>query len=227
MPGIPPITDYPMPTADQLPANTAHWTVDPARAVLLVHDMQRYFLRAFPEGGCRDTLVANAARLRRRCAGLGVPVAYTAQPGGMTEQERGLLKDFWGSGMTVRPEDRQVHERLAPADGDWTLVKWRYSAFFRSGLLERLRAEGRDQLVLCGVYAHVGVLVTAIEAYSHDIQTFLAADAVADFSAEHHQQALHYAAGRCAMVRTTDDLLAELGGTLAAHAGHADRGSAW
>ncbi|MEU5959454.1 isochorismatase family protein [Streptomyces sp. NPDC047525] len=228
MPGIPPITSYPMPTADQLPANTVHWTVDPARTVLLVHDMQRYFLRAFPEDGCRDALVANAARLRRRCAELGIPVAYTAQPGGMTEEQRGLLKDFWGPGMSVRPEDRQIDERLAPAEGDWTLAKWRYSAFFRSELLERLRAEGRDQLILCGVYAHVGVLVTAIEAYSYDIKPFLAADAVADFSAEYHHQALGYAAERCAMVRTTDDLLSELGGELVGHAGPgAERGSTW
>ncbi|TCJ31488.1 isochorismatase family protein [Parafrankia sp. BMG5.11] len=218
MPGIPPITPYFMPTRDQLPANTADWTVDPARAVLLIHDMQRYFLRAFPDGGCRDTLVANAVRLRRRCAELDVQVAYTAQPGGMSEEQRGLLKDFWGAGMSVRPDDRLVDERLAPTGGDWTLVKWRYSAFFRSELLERLRAEGRDQLILCGVYAHVGVLVTAIEAYSYDIQPFLAADAVADFSAEYHHQALQYAAGRCAMVRTTDDLLAELVG----HAGQSD-----
>lgn len=223
MPGIPQITAYPMPTRDQLPANIVQWTVDPARAVLLVHDMQRYFLRAIPDGGCRDTLIANTARLRRRCAELDIPVAFTAQPGGMTEEQRGLLKDFWGPGMTVHPDDRLIDERLAPADGDWHLVKWRYSAFFRSELLERLRAEGRDQLLLCGVYAHVGVLVTALEAYSYDIQPFLAGDAVADFSAEYHQQALTYAAERCAMVRATDDLLAELDGELVGHAGRSDR----
>jgi len=30
---------------------------------------------------------------------LGVPVAYTMQPGSMTDDEGGLLKDFWGPGM--------------------------------------------------------------------------------------------------------------------------------
>ncbi|MFF8594436.1 isochorismatase family protein [Streptomyces sp. NPDC015220] len=209
MAGIPPIEPYSLPSANDLPDNIAHWTVDPARAALLVHDMQRYFLRPFPET-VRGPLVDNAARLRRRAAELGLPVAYTAQPGGMTEEERGLLKDFWGPGMRVDPADREVVEALAPTPGDAVFTKWRYSAFFRSGLLDWLRRHGRDQLVVCGVYAHVGVLMTTVEAFTHDIQPFLVADAVADFSAAHHRLAVEYAAQRCATVTTTDTVLAAL-----------------
>lgn len=207
MPGIPPIAPYPMPSADRLPRNTARWTPDPARAVLLLHDMQRYFLRPLPEGS-RDELVRNATRLRNAAQALGMPVAYTAQPGGMTDEQRGLLKDFWGPGMRVDPADRQVVEPLAPAPGDWVFTKWRYSAFFKSELLDRMRAAGRDQLIIAGVYAHVGVLMTAVEAYTNDIQAFLAADAVADFSEEYHRMALTYAAERCAVVATTEALVA-------------------
>ncbi|MCC2274857.1 isochorismatase family protein [Streptomyces sp. ET3-23] len=207
MPGIPPITPYLMPTAHELPANTASWAADPSRAVLLLHDMQRYFLRPLPEGPRRE-LVRNATRLRRAAQAHGMPVAYTAQPGGMTDEQRGLLKDFWGPGMRVDPADRQVVEPLAPAPGDWVFTKWRYSAFFKSELLDRMRAAGRDQLIIAGVYAHVGVLMTAVEAYTNDIQAFLAADAVADFSEEYHRMALTYAAERCAVVATTESLVA-------------------
>ncbi|MEV5355397.1 isochorismatase family protein [Streptomyces sp. NPDC093516] len=207
MAGIPEITPYPMPAAGDLPGNVAGWSVDPDRAVLLVHDMQRYFLRPLPEG-LREELVGNARLLREHCAGRGMPVAYTAQPGGMTDEQRGLLKDFWGPGMRTAPADRQVVDELAPAEGDWQLTKWRYSAFFRSDLLQRMRAAGRDQLVLCGVYAHVGVLMTAVEAFTNDIQPFLVADATADFSEQHHRMALEYAAQRCAVVVTTKEVLA-------------------
>jgi len=202
------IAPYPMPGTDSMPRNTARWEPDPRRAVLLVHDMQRYFLRPFPEsaepGG---PLLRNTTRLRETCARLGVPVAYTAQPGRMTEVDRGLLKDFWGAGMQTTPEDREIAAPLRPAEGDWVLTKWRYSAFHRSDLLERMRRDGRDQLILCGVYAHVGVLMTACEAFTHNIEAFLAADAVADFSADEHRLALDYAAARCAVVATTDRLV--------------------
>lgn len=200
-----------MPEAGDLPDNIARWTVNPRRAVLLLHDMQRYFLRAFPAGEAPVVdLVRNAALLRDRCAALGIPVAYTAQPGGMTESQRGLLKDFWGPGMTVSEADRRVVDPVAPSDADWVFTKWRYSAFHRSGLARRMRAAGRDQLLVCGVYAHVGVLMTACDAFTMDIQAFLVADAVADFSLAYHRLALDYAAGRCALVTTTKGLLAEL-----------------
>ncbi|MGW0711056.1 isochorismatase family protein [Streptomyces sp. NPDC002643] len=207
MSGIPPIEPYELPRAGELPAPVPSWTVDPRRAVLLVHDMQRYFLRALPKP-LLDQLLSNATQLRTRCAELGIPVAYTAQPGAMDDAERGLLKDFWGPGMRRAPADREIPAELAPGRDDWLLTKWRYSAFFRSGLLERMRAQGRDQLIICGVYAHVGVLMTAVDAFTHDIETFLVADAVADFSAADHRLALDYAARRCAVVFTAKEVVA-------------------
>ncbi|MFE6306500.1 isochorismatase family protein [Nocardiopsis sp. NPDC057823] len=208
MPTIPPIRSYPLPGPDDLPAPLVDWEPRADRAVLLVHDMQKFFLRPFDDApDLRKTLVEQCTRLRERCASLGIPVAYTAQPGRMTPPERGLLMDFWGPGMTGSPEDREVVAPLAPGPEDWMFTKWRYSAFHRSDLLGRMRALGRDQLIVCGVYAHVGVLMTAVDAYSNDIRVFLPADAVADFDAERHRWALEYTALRCGRVTLTDRLL--------------------
>ncbi|MEV3997575.1 isochorismatase family protein [Streptomyces halstedii] len=208
---IPTIEPYPMPTEGDLPANTASWSVDPSRAVLLVHDMQYYFLRPFPAGASPvDALLGNAVRLRQTCARLGVPVAYTAQPGDMTEEQRGLLKDFWGPGMSAGPRDRAVVDELAPGPDDTVFTKWRPSAFFRTGLLDLLRDTGRDQLIVCGVYAHVGILMTTGEACAHDIQTFVVGDAVADFTPADHRMTLEYVATRCGMTVTTKTVLRQL-----------------
>ncbi|MDT0441434.1 isochorismatase family protein [Streptomyces johnsoniae] len=211
MSGIPPIEPYSLPTREELPANTARWAPDAERAALLVHDMQRFFLAPLPADTLRGDLITNVARLRDHCAALDLPVAYTAQPGGMTPEQRGLLADFWGPGMSPEPEHRQIDDSLSPALGDRVFTKWRYSAFHQSGLLEWLREQGRDQLIICGVYAHVGVLMTAVDAFSHGIQPFLVADATADFSAAYHHSALQYAAERCAVVLTGADVRAALG----------------
>lgn len=205
MVGIPTIEPYTLPTPDDLPGNTARWVADPARAVLLIHDMQRFFLRPFPES-VSEQVIRNAAALRDECRALGVPVAYTQQPGGMTREQRGLLNDFWGPGMRMEEADREVVPPLEPRPEDWVFTKWRYSAFFRSGLLARLREHGRDQLIICGVYAHVGVLMSAVEAFSNDIQPFMVVDAMADFSADYHRLAVEYAAERCARVVTTSEV---------------------
>ncbi|MEU9375739.1 isochorismatase family protein [Streptomyces sp. NPDC048255] len=210
---IPAIRPYPLPAPAGLPENTAAWEADPARALLLIHDMQHYFLQFLPAGqeprtGLEDRVTA----LRRAAAEAGVPVAYTAQPGDMTPRQRGLLTDFWGPGMSAAPEHRGFPEQFGPAAGDHVLTKWRPSAFFRTRLAELMRALGRDQLVLCGVYAHIGVLQTACDALARDIESFVVADAVADFGEADHRMALEYAAARCSVVVPTETVVAAFRG---------------
>jgi isochorismate hydrolase len=205
---IPTIVPYSMPTASELPDNQARWVCDPARAALLIHDMQRYFISFFPPRRQPVTqLVGNIAKVRRAAVAAGVPVIYTAQPGGMTRDQRGLLRDIWGPGMSTNPEERQILPEVGPAEADTVITKWRYSAFARSNLREILYRLDRDQLIICGVYAHVGCLITACDAFTDDVQAFLVADAVADFSLEYHQMALKYAAERCAMILSTQSLV--------------------
>lgn len=206
-----PIAPYRMPGDGDLPSAAVPWRPRPDRAVVLVHDMQRYFLRPFPAGQSPLTeLVASIAKLLTAARTAGVPVMYTAQPGRMSRQDRGLLHDFWGPGMGVEEADRGIADDVAPEPGDTVLTKWRYSAFFRSDLEERLRRSGRDQLIVCGVYAHMGCLITACDAFSRDIQPFLVADALADLSLDDHLMALRYAAERCAVPLSMADVLAEL-----------------
>lgn len=213
---LPTIAPYALPQAHELPASRPDWSPDPARAVLLVHDMQRYFVAPFsrteePVSRCVENIAALAARARV----LGVPVVYTAQPGEQPPAERGLLDDFWGRGPAAAyaedPGVVAIVDELAPEPGDEVLTKWRYSAFQRSNLAELLAAAGRDQLLITGIYAHIGCMVTAVEAFMRDVQPFLVADATADFSRAHHEQAITWTAQRCGVVTSTDGVLDTLG----------------
>lgn len=204
------ISSYPMP-AGPFPSGPADWRPDPGRAALLIHDMQRYFVRFFPAGQSPVVeLVANIGRLLDGARQAGVPVIYSAQPGGMSRAERGLLHDLWGPGMTAAPADREIIPELAPGPGEVVVTKSRYSAFFRTGLAGVLRSHDRDQLLVCGVFAQIGCLMTAADAFAHDVETFLLADAVADFGPDDHRMAVDYAARRCAVTMATDRALTAL-----------------
>jgi bifunctional isochorismate lyase/aryl carrier protein len=209
--GLPTIAPYALPMPSALPRPAVDWTLHPDRGVLLVHDMQNHFVDAFTPGadpiaGATRNIAALAAAARIA----GVPVVYTAQPSDQDPARRGLLTDFWGSGLTSDPRAGAIVDDLTPQQDDTVLTKWRYDAFVRTELEDLLRIWGRDQLVVTGVYAHIGCLVTACDAFMRDIEPFLAADAVADFSRSDHDLALRWAASRCAAVRTTSDLLAGL-----------------
>ena len=194
--------------------NRVNWRVDPARAALLVHDMQRYFVRAFELERDGQTLpdaqiniaIANIRRLLDAAHAANIPVYYTAQPPRQNPADRRLLTDFWGDGLQD-DENARILDELAPTEADTVLTKWRYSAFVRSPLEEQLKDLGRDQLIIGGIYAHIGCLTTALEAFMRDIQPFMVADALADFTEKEHRMACEYASGRCARVLNTAEVL--------------------
>ena len=154
--------------------------------------------------------IANIARLIAGARRAGVPVLYTAQKGNQFRPDRGLQADLWGPGMSATPEHEEILPDLAPANGDIVLVKHRYSAFQRSNLETLMRARGRDQLMICGIYAHIGCLATAIEAFQRYIETFAVADAQADFSREKHDMAMGWIAATCGVVLSTDQAVAAM-----------------
>lgn len=209
--GLPTINPYDLPVPAELPQSRGPWRLAAGRAALLVHDMQNYFVRVFtPDTAPIAPAIANIARLAAHCRKMGVPVFYTAQDGDQDRRDRGLQADIWGPGMSSAEADQAIIEPLAPQQDDFVLVKHRYSAFQRSNLETLMRVRGRDQLIVTGIYAHIGCMMTAAEAFQRDIETFFAADALADFSRQKHDLALEWVAGRCGVVASTDQLVATL-----------------
>ncbi|MDE9554549.1 isochorismatase family protein [Xenorhabdus bovienii] len=208
---IPKLNDYLLPAVQELPVNKVNWALDSKRAALLIHDMQNYFLNFWqPDSQLVTQIIDNIARLKIQCQKLGIPVFYTAQPDHQSDADRGLLNDMWGAGLNKHPEQQSITDALAPEGDDTLLVKWRYSAFQRSDLEQLLKNSERNQLIICGIYAHIGCMTTATDAFMRDIKPFFVADALADFSREEHMMSLRYVAGRSGRVLTTATLLNEM-----------------
>ena len=205
---IPKLNAYALPAAQEIPTSKVSWPFEPQRAALLIHDMQDYFVNFWGDNcAMMEQVIANIAALRQFCKQQGIPVYYTAQPKDQSDADRALLNDMWGPGLNKHPEQQQVVAALAPDADDTVLVKWRYSAFHRSPLEQALKESGRDQLLITGVYAHIGCMTTATDAFMRDIKPFMVADALADFSRDEHMMALTYVAGRAGRVVMTADLL--------------------
>ncbi|MEP7452763.1 isochorismatase family protein [Phyllobacterium sp. SB3] len=211
--GLPKIPAYELPIAGEIPVARAKWAFEPDRAALLIHDMQNYFINAFEQDASPIApVIENINRLKSSCRKAGIPVYYTAQNGNQDRRDRGLQADLWGPGMTDAPEHQHITAALKPEQGDTVLAKHRYSAFQLSNLEHLMRVRGRDQIIICGIYAHIGCLLTAAEAFQRDIHPFMVADAVADFSRENHDMALSYLAKTSGIPLLLADLLIHIEG---------------
>ena len=138
--------------------------LDRSRSQLLVVDVQDRLLGAMHEG---DRMVENCAVLMQAAHRLGIPVTTSEQ------YPKGL-------GPTVA--------RLDNVKGDApVLEKMHFSCAAHTGLGTRIRgfaSEGRSQLVICGIEAHVCVLQSALGFADGGLNVFVAADATTSRKAE-------------------------------------------
>lgn len=184
---------------------------------LVVIDSQRDFVTTGGSGGAIPTedatdALARIADLLRAAHELHVPVIFTQEAhrkervdfGRELDGDEGVHCIEGSEGVDFRDETR-------PGDGDFIVVKRRYSGFFATDLDLLLRGLGADTVLLCGFGTDVCVHYTAIDAHQHDYHVFIAEDATRGTSAEARVAALaavEYLQSGCTV--TSEDLIAAL-----------------
>lgn len=146
--------------------------LETARSQLLVVDMQAKLMPAILDG---ETILRNAGILVRAAGQLGLPITVTEQ------YPQGL-------GATLMP----LREALASDTA--VLSKLTFSAALEPAIADRivrLMAQGRDQIVLCGVEAHICVLQSALGFKERGAHVFVVGDAVSSRSA-HSMEAARF-----------------------------------
>lgn len=208
---IPQIVPYSLDEALAPCETKVDWCINPKKAVLLIHDMQAYFANYYD---CEQepfvTVVNNMQAVISGARGACIPVVYTAQPSNQEPQDRALLTDFWGKGLQDNHQSHHILAAVAPCATETVYCKWRYSAFQKTTFDDDLRAQGKSQIIICGIYAHIGILSTALEGFMRDYQCFVVDDAVADFSAEEHFWARKWIAGRCGKLLNTASVVKQM-----------------
>lgn len=168
--------------------------LDPARALVLVVDVQERLTPAMPEGDLAR-LVKYARALLGGARELGLPVLATEQ------YPKGL-------GPTLPA----LRELLPGAP----LAKTHFSCCGDPGFAAALEATRRRQVVIAGMETHVCVFQTARDLAAGGYEVFVCADAVNSRTEEHRRVGLDLCREAGALVTTAEtalfDLLGQAGG---------------
>ena len=156
---------------------------------LLVMDMQGGILQTM-EGS--EALIGNVAAAIAHARGAGIPVIYVVVGFRAGAPEISVHNKSFGAGKerfssVTMDEFMKVHPSLAPAAGEVTVVKRRFSAFTGSDLEVIMRAYGTRHMVLTGVATSGVVLSTLREAADKDFRLTVIADCCADRDDEVHR----------------------------------------
>ena len=84
----------------------------------------------------------------------------------------------------------EVASEIIQGPDDVWMPKPRWSAFFKTGLDEKLRQWGVRTVAVAGVTTHFCVLSTAMDAFAHDFKTVILEDLCASFSKRVHDSTL-------------------------------------
>ena len=129
-------------------------------------------------------IIPRINHLLQRGRELGIPVIFAC--------DSFLPDDFIFKGKmkphSLRGTDgSEVTDLLTVEEGDVILPKRRFSAFFKTDLDQTLRTWGCDTVVVGGLSTNVCVLMTAMDALSHDFSTILLEDCCAAHKREVHE----------------------------------------
>ena len=176
---------------DALPARRefAHSGYDPARAALVVLDMQRYFLdpdsHAFVPSA--EAILPGIRSLTEAFIGKGRPVVLTRHLN--TPEDSAQMEEWWADLIQEGVPAGEIIPELARFQAI-QLRKSQYDAFHKTGLEERLRGLGVAQVVIAGVLTHLCCETTARSAFVRGFKVFFAADGTATYYEDFHRATL-------------------------------------
>jgi nicotinamidase-related amidase len=199
---------------------------DPARAALVVVDMQNDFVRQgapLEVPDARDT-IDNHRRLLECFRDRKRLVVFTRFIAGPAQTL------IWNWSAVLAPpicccwpgfqrtyadvegprDGAAVIDELAPLPAELQVDKYNYGAFHRTNLLDILQSRGVDTVVVTGTVTQICVDETARGAFREGLKAVVVSDAVSSFDRTLHQATLANFAMKFGWVMATEEVLAML-----------------
>jgi nicotinamidase-related amidase len=216
---------------DYIRAFMSERAIEPARAALLIIDMQNATgsrdgplgqrLRA--EGSSlgdyrfdriERLVTPNALRLRERFRALGRPVLHVTIGAALPDASDApphMRRLFAETGNHLGSPAHEIVDALKPQPGEHVLRKTTIGAFASTNIDSLLRALGAEQLWLCGVSTNMCVETTAREAADRGYLVTLVEDACGTTHEDLHQVTMRNFQRLFGRVRSTAQSLEDLG----------------
>jgi gluconolactonase len=200
-------------------------TLDPARCVLIIQDMQNDVMMdggawadtGAPEHAKEQNVVENVKRLADTCRSKGIPVLHVwyiveeGAPGlklnaGLfqgVKETGGLVRGSWGAAPA---------EGLEPEEGDLVVEKMRMNAWEGTRLESLLKGLGRDTVIVTGAWTNMSVEHTARTGADKGYYMVVPEDGCSTMNADWHNASINFALQNVSTVTTCAAVTEALGG---------------
>ena len=168
-------------------------SIDRAKTAVVIEDFQQRIVNNVASEPA--AVVENAAKALAGARQAGVPVIYVVHRGGP---------------FAEYAPDIELHEGVAPAEGELVITKVRPGPFSTTALDVTLREMGVDTLVVMGVATSGCVLSTVRWAVDVNYKFIVVADACSDADPEVHRVLTEKVYPRQGTVMSADQFLAAL-----------------
>jgi len=195
--------------------NDEAMTLDPARCVLIIQDMQNDVMMdggAFAETGAPEhakeqNVVENVKALAQTCRTKGIPVIhvwYIVEDGAPglklnaplyqgVKDGNALVRGSWGAAPA---------EGLEAQDGDFVVEKMRMNAWHDTKLETLLKGLGRDTVIVTGAWTNMSVEHTARTGADLGYFMVVPEDGCSTMNADWHNASINYALQNVSTVTT-------------------------
>ena len=144
--------------------------IDPTRTAILIMDFQQRIISNVASEP--ETVVRNAASVLDAARAAGIPVIYIVHRGGP---------------FAEYAPDVELHQGVAPAQGERVITKTKPGPFSTTALDVTLREMGKDTLIVMGVATSGCVLSTVRWAVDVNYSFIVVSDACSDADPEVHR----------------------------------------
>jgi nicotinamidase-related amidase len=190
--------------------------IDPRSTAFVIIDLQKGIVSRPLHPHDAGTVVANTVTLAKALRGAGglvipVHVGFSSDDGDRLKQPVDAPMPVPPGGLP--PDWSELTPQIAALDAPVVIRKRQWSAFHGTELDLQLRRRGITTILLGGVATNFGVESTARDAWQHGYSVIVVEDASSSSGGEGmHEFAIEKILPRVALVRSTADLVAALGG---------------